>query len=366
MKERGRGATTGCGDGARRDEAPAAMCTVRSPPATESLEEWGTPATMRERFQILSLDGGGIRGIFSAALLAAIEEDLGTRVADHFDLIAGTSTGGIIAVALGLGMSPKEIVDFYIRFGPRVFRNPFGVRSLQHWIFRKYSSGSFQKALQETFGERLFGESTKRLVIPSFNLGEDDVYVFRTPHSNKLRRDYKVPAWKVALATAAAPTYFPVCRAVDRLRLLDGGVWANNPAMVALVEAFGTLGVSLERTWLLSIGTYDAVAGRPSYLDEGGRIVWAFNAHKVILRAGSIGVDNQARFLLGGERLLRIDPKVPDSDVVLDDASRAEHLITRARHHSRAFMPEIAAKFGQHNAGSYSPVYPREKGPPHD
>jgi uncharacterized protein len=73
------------------------------------------------KFQILSLDGGGIRGIFSAAVLAAIEEDLGTTITDHFDLIAGTSTGGIIAVGLGLGLTPRAILDFYVSEGRSIF-----------------------------------------------------------------------------------------------------------------------------------------------------------------------------------------------------------------------------------------------------
>lgn len=75
-----------------------------------------------QRFQILSLDGGGIKGLFSAAVLAKIEEDLGVTVADHFDLITGTSTGGIIALGLGIGLHPREIVHFYVSQGPAIFR----------------------------------------------------------------------------------------------------------------------------------------------------------------------------------------------------------------------------------------------------
>src|SRR5262245_9079006 len=91
------------------------------------------------RFQILSLDGGGIKGLVSAAVLAAIEDDLDVNIVDHFDLIAGTSTGGIIAMALGLGLRPREIVEFYVREGPAVFPKLFGWRSLQHWLYRKFS-----------------------------------------------------------------------------------------------------------------------------------------------------------------------------------------------------------------------------------
>ena len=82
------------------------------------------------RFQILSLDGGGIKGIFSAAILAAIEDDLDTRITDHFDLITGTSTGGIIAIGLGLGLRPCEIVEFYLREGPKIFPRWFGIKAL--------------------------------------------------------------------------------------------------------------------------------------------------------------------------------------------------------------------------------------------
>jgi patatin-like phospholipase/acyl hydrolase len=189
------------------------------------------------RFQILALDGGGIKGLFAAATLAAIEEDCGTAVADHFDLIAGTSTGGIIALALGMGKRPREIVDFYLSNGRRIFPQTFGLTWLRHWFRAKFSPDSLEAVLQECLGDRLFGQSQKRLVIPAYSLGEDDVYVFRTPHVEHLSRDYRVPAWKVAVATSSAPTYFPSCRHVDRLRLIDGGVWANNPTMVGIVEA---------------------------------------------------------------------------------------------------------------------------------
>jgi patatin-like phospholipase/acyl hydrolase len=299
------------------------------------------PELERERFQILSLDGGGIRGLFSAAVLAAMEEDLGGRVVDRFDLIAGTSTGGIIAIGLGLGLRPSEIVDFYLRWGGRIFHDRSRLRMGLHWLARKYPARHLELALRETLGERLFGESEKRLVVVSYNLGDDDVYLFRTPHAERLRRDYRVPAWKVG----------------DQLRLIDGGIWANNPAMVAVVEAVGTLHVPLESINVLSIGTYDAVTRRPSYLNRGGKLLWASKAAEVLLRATSIGVTNQVRFLVGPDRLLRVDPKVPECDTALDRPRDREALFTRARHHSRVFMPEIASKFSQHVAAPYTPLY---------
>jgi patatin-like phospholipase/acyl hydrolase len=312
-----------------------------------------------QRFQILALDGGGIRGLFAAAVLAAVEEDLKTNVVDHFDLIAGTSTGGIVALGLGLGMRPREIVDFYVRHGSRIFANPLRLRSAHQWIRRKYGADALRAALRECLKDRLFGESTKRLVVPAFNLGADDVYIFRTPHHERLKRDFRVPAWKVALATAAAPTFFPAFREVDRLRLIDGGVWANNPAMVAIVEAVGTLNVAIPAISVMSIGTYDPVTKRPARLDEGGKLAWVRGATivDVVMRAQSIGVNNQVRFLVGEEHLLRVNPKVPQEDMTLDKPQNAEELIARAAHESRVLMPTIAQKFCGHKAAPYEPLH---------
>jgi len=98
------------------------------------------PRMAADRFQILSLDGGGLRGMYTAAVLARLEEDLGIRIVDHFDLIAGTSTGGIIALGLGLGMTPREILEFYAAHGPRIFRDRTGLRSLRRISRTKYSA----------------------------------------------------------------------------------------------------------------------------------------------------------------------------------------------------------------------------------
>ena len=308
-------------------------------------------------FQVLSIDGGGIRGLFAAAVLAAMEEDLETKITEHFDLIAGTSTGGIIAIALGLGLSPAEIVHFYLDHGPTIFENRYCVRSLWQWLRPKYSAGPLIESLRAAFGERTFGESTKRLVVPAYNLTDDDVYIFRTPHHARLRRDYRVPAWKVALATTAAPTYFPACRSVDELRLIDGGVWANNPSMVALVECTGTLDVSADQIKMLSIGTFEHVTRRSRRLDRGGRLAWAPDAAAVMLHASSIGVANHVRFVLTEQRFLRINPSVPAAEVALDRVRNTGDLIARARHHSRILMPAFAEMFLGHRSQAYSPIY---------
>lgn len=311
------------------------------------------------RFQILSLDGGGIKGLFSAAVLAAIEEDLNVNIVDHFDLIAGTSTGGIIAVALGLGIKPREIVEFYLREGPAVFSKLFGLKSVQHWFSRKFSSQAIEQALKKCFKDQKFGDSKKRLVIPTYNLGTDDVYIFRTAHHTRLRRDYKVAAWKVAMATSAAPTFFPAVRTVDNTRLVDGGVWANNPSMVALVEAYGVLGIPLEAIAMLSIGTSDAVSHRRKNLDNGGKLTWVRKSDviDIIMRGQSIGAANQVKFLLGEDRFERLNPKVTADEFSLDGVHKADELVGKASHYSRIFVPTYDKKFRNHTAAVFKPEY---------
>ncbi len=136
------------------------------------------------------------------------------NVADHFDLIAGTSTGGIIALALGLGMRPKDVVHFYVEQGPSIFQRRRCFARLCSLRSRKYAQEPLKSALHKCTGEKLLGDSKKRLVIPSYNLDKDEVYLFKTPHHERLTRDWRVPMWKVGLATSAAPTYSPACREV--------------------------------------------------------------------------------------------------------------------------------------------------------
>lgn len=307
-------------------------------------------------FQMLTLDGGGIRGVFSAAVLAAIEEDLDVNIRDHFDLISGTSTGGIIAIALGLGIPPRGILDFYVSEGPKIFRDPFALRKAWHWVHAKHDPRQLEESLRAVFGDSLFGESTKRLVVPSYNIGQSDVYLFRTPHLEKLSRDYRVPAWKVAMATAAAPTYFPVARQVDGIRLVDGGVWANNPTLVALAEAVGQLNQPMEDVLALNVGTMSGLKSFPKGLDRGGKKQWAKHAHPLILDASSLGVQKQAALLLPSGRYLRIDAVAPDTEVSLDDIRTADDLIAAARHYSRTVMPKVR-DFTVHQPAEYLPCH---------
>lgn len=301
-------------------------------------------------FQILALDGGGIKGLFSAALLAKIEESLdGISIVDHFDLITGTSTGGIIALGLGAGLRPREIVQFYVAEGPKIFKKT----PLWTWAksgFRnKYSQAPLEGALRKYLQDKLLVDSKKRLVVPSYNLAKDEVYVFKTPHHERLTTDGKVPMWKVGLATSAAPTYFPCCGQVDGMRLVDGGLWANNPTMVGIVEAVSLLGIPLERIKTFSLGTTNSVGAKSRSLDKGGLWQWRKMGIDSALRGQSHGVQGQAQLLLSQDRAIRLDPIVPDGLFALDKLSESE-LLAEAAHEARKFAPLFTSHFAAHVA----------------
>src|ERR1041384_3581788 len=230
-------------------------------------------------FRILALDGGGLRGTFTAAVLAKwaemLEKDIGVSLADHFDLIAGTSTGAILAIGLGLGHKPQEMLDFYRTKGSLIFPQN---RELRHWVKSKHDAGTLKETLRSIFKSRtLANDSRCRLVIPTVRANQGDAVAIVTPHSRDRTAHAKITAVEAALATSAAPTYFDaavVKDAVANQAFLDGGVWANNPTLVAVAEAVGYLEVPLSRIDVLNIGTMSAKVDFTRSLGKG-KLSWA-------------------------------------------------------------------------------------------
>jgi patatin-like phospholipase/acyl hydrolase len=310
------------------------------------------------RFQVLSLDGGGVRGIFVAAILAGLEEDLGYPIADRFDLIVGTSTGGIIALGLAAGIPARELVEFYVSRKAAVFPRGLRPRWARGLWRAKYTPEPLERALREVLGDRLLGASTVPLVIPSYDIGENTVHLFKTSHHERLRRDHKIPMWQVGMATAAAPTFFPTYALPgQRSRLVDGGVWANNPVMVGVAEAVSMFGCSLDALRVLSIGTTTELTSRGRHLDNAGLLRWARRpgAVDLLMRGQSIGAFTQAQHLVGLDRVHRLDPIVPDQAAL--DRCEADELIARASHHSRVFSPTFVSTFGDHSPRPYTPFH---------
>lgn len=193
-------------------------------------------------FRILALDGGGIKGIYTAKVLNELEKRYG-NILDNFDLICGTSTGAIIALGLSNGKSAKEILDFYITYGPKIFpSNNFIVRKLyglkQLFLSNKYSNASLQEGLEKLLHNSLIKDAKCKLCIPVVNLIDSQGMVIKTPHDPSLCRDGDLRMVDVGLATSAAPTFFPSYSIPNISNgLVDGGLWANNPAFVGAVEA---------------------------------------------------------------------------------------------------------------------------------
>lgn len=314
-----------------------------------------------DRFQILALDGGGIRGIFSAALLDGLEVSSGTSVLDHFDLVVGTSTGGIIALALAAGFSPAEIVDIYASEMRSIFPGPKAWRTARQLFRSKYSSKGLERVARRLLGDRLLGESPVPIVIPSFDLGENTVHLFKTPHAARLKRDYTIPMWQVAMATAAAPTFFPTfCLPGDETRLIDGGVWANNPAMVGVTEAVSMFGQPLETIRVLSVGTTTTADAnvRRRDLDRGGLLQWTRspNVIDVLMTGQSVGAFTQVQHLIGPDRAHRLNPPAPAGLASLDRVD-ARDLRAKAAHHSRHFAPVFDGTYADHQALPYTPAH---------
>lgn len=148
---------------------------------------------MDKRFRVLSLDGGGIKGTFTAAVLAELEHVTGKRVADYFDLIAGTSTGGILGIALGLGLSAAQILQFYRERGPIIFPvtgllgRTYGFFS--RLIRAKRDQSVLRAQLGQVLGSRAFGESKCRLIIPAFDATYGRVFIFKTAHHPRFQFD---------------------------------------------------------------------------------------------------------------------------------------------------------------------------------
>lgn len=194
-------------------------------------------------FKILSIDGGGIKGLYSAKVLSIFEESFKTNLSDHFDLICGTSTGGLIALAASLKIPMSEVVDFYKKHGNDIFASRLkclgGPGNLllglkQALVTSKYRQKSLREALEKVFGNRKIGESNNLLCIPAYNLTSAQPRIFKRDYMT-LDRDNNLSYVDVGLATSAAPTYFPI-KEIESNDYVDGGLFANNPVLVGLTE----------------------------------------------------------------------------------------------------------------------------------
>lgn len=318
--------------------------------------------------RILCIDGGGIKGVMPAAYLATIEEQLGVRVVDHFDLITGTSTGGIIAIGLGLGLSAAELLDLYRKKGPGIFSQdvPADLKFFnrvwldgKQFLFTKYKSDGLRSALEEVLGSQKLGDSRTRLVIPAYSDTLPGPYLFKTAHHPRLRSDYKQPAVDVAMATAAAPTYFSKHQMPTGEELVDGGVWANNPMGVAALEAACVLKWDMKNVHILSLGCTSNIT---TYPRQGGLLSLSGGKIAKLLMDGQSHVSvATTKLLLGGpeadHRIIRQEVTLEKNYFKLDDVEKILTLEGLSRQQARHTIPKLENTFFSTFVEPFKPEY---------
>lgn len=284
---------------------------------------------------ILALDGGGIRGLLTATILKRLDAALpGWR--SNTKMMAGTSTGGLLAMGLGLGKTPDDIIGFYKNSGPSIFHRPLlrEVRDLGSLIGAKYSNEVLLTTLTNLLGSRTqLQDLSPTVVIPSFNLDSTYPYKDGTGKSEKVEtwrpkifhndvadpngNDGKELCYNVGMRTSAAPTYFPSYGS-----FVDGGVVANNPSMVALAQALvaNAPGRGLNDITLLSIGT-GVRESKVSGADHNwGGADWLAAGVIDVFMDGAMDLTRYQCTQLLGQRFLRVSPYLA-ANLPLDDAS---------------------------------------------
>jgi patatin-like phospholipase/acyl hydrolase len=247
---------------------------------------------INKKFKILSIDGGGIKGVFPAMYLMLLEAELKkrtdgkTKIYQHFDLIAGTSTGGIIAIALALGIPAKEIYNLYLDNAKKIFgsKKPF--------FFGQIRNSAHERDILEKLVRNKFKEANKGIdprlkdcktdvCIPIYDLIQGNPSVLKTKYHHSFNRDYHIPAYQVAMATSAAPTYFDPYTSEyvdlngtkqDFANKVDGGMMANNPTLVTFLEAIKAFKVDMSDLEIFSLGT-----GHKKYTEGNSRKKWGLH-----------------------------------------------------------------------------------------
>jgi uncharacterized protein len=275
-----------------------------------------------ERVNVLSIDGGGIRGIVPALVLAEFERRTGKPAAELFDLIAGTSTGGILACALAKpeALSAERLVDLYEQEGPNIFDRSVWQRihSVGGLIDEKYDDEGLEEALGRYLGDARLRDTVTDVLIPSYDTERRRPEFFKSAKAREdPSRDFALRA--VARATSSAPTYFEPALIGDR-PLIDGGVFAVNPGMCAVAEVLRYQpGAEIV---LISLGTGQLTRPFPyAKVKEWGLIEWARPLIDVVFDGASDVVDYQLTQLLGEQHFFRFQTELTSASDDLDNAT---------------------------------------------
>lgn len=271
---------------------------------------------------VLALSGGGFRGLFTATVLELLEERLGYPLARRFDLICGTSVGGLLALGLALEIPTAKLKGLFTEHGKEIFSGrKWGWLLIPGWGCARHSADGLRSVLADgsIFGAKKIEDLRHPVIIPTVNIAKGLGQVFKTPHHPKFELDHKTLLTDVALATTAAPTYFPIARN-ERGVFVDGGLLANAPGFYGYHEAKHFLNANPEQVRVLSIGTLSlGKSVRGGTYSDKGILGWGKKIVDIILAVQEGSADYLLKHELG-ERYLFVDAS-PTSDQIRDVSS---------------------------------------------
>lgn len=286
----------------------------------------------REPYNVLCIDGGGIRGVIPAVELLHIERLLREKhrksLLDYFSMIAGTSTGAILAAGIAAGVDIGTLLALYENKGRAIFpyRHRWSPRRIG-LLFKygisapMYSASVLTHTLQETLGKTTVGEVDERvrLLIPFYDTQRHAALFFKSyaAHAEDAHRFVNVPLWEAVLCSSSAPTYFPAHRLEvdgDVYSAVDGGVAANNPVACALADAYKQTR-SLRRIRILSLGTGSKTRSVPiEKAREWGAVEWAIPIIDVLMAASVDVYRYIAQTMLNGKNFMRLQFRLSSSE----------------------------------------------------
>ncbi|GHV06603.1 hypothetical protein FACS189485_15400 [Spirochaetia bacterium] len=327
-------------------------------------------AIQTDCFHILALSGGGFKGLFTATVLEELENDFGHPIAKKFDLIAGTSIGGIIALALALEIPAKEIKAVFIENGEKIFsryKNIFHYLSNGYFLYSKYENIGLRECLKTLFGDKKIGGLKHRIIVPTVNYTKGSPQVLKTRHHKSFKKDIRWDLVDAAQATSAAPYYFPFFRNTEG-DFIDGGIAANHPGLFAVIEAQQFLDIPLNNIYQLHIGTLSQKFTSSGKYDiyRSGLMQWNKRIIDLLFSSQERSSDQILKFLLK-ERYNSIDNVVTDEQaksIGLDKVSEtSKRILTQcANVESQAFLgSEFYSIIKNHNAPEFIPI-PLEQG----
>ena len=311
----------------------------------------------------MSLTGGGYRGLYTATVLEDIESHLKKKneddcIANYFDLITGTSIGGIIALALAYEIPANEIAKIFDENGKKIFKK----QALFGFFKAKYNSDTLKKILTEWFGDAKLGDLKHPVVIPSVDYTVGKPVTFKTAHNCNFIRDWELRIVDVALATSAAPTFFKR-HTINKSEYVDGGLFANSPSLIGLHEAENYFEQNTENVRILSIGTMSSKKTiNPNANKKGGLVDWgegnfinaAENIIELTLSSQQLFTQQIVKHRIK-ENLVEIDENLTESSamyVALDNVtdSAKQILIANANQSSKVALSkeDIQAFFIEH------------------